>query len=61
MRALVYRMSDGTVVKTLAEARKLGQPFTAKMETVPETTHKHPSKRQALLDTVGVVVPQKRG
>ena len=36
MRALVYRMSNGTVVKTLAEARKLGQPFTAKMETVPE-------------------------
>ena len=61
MRKLTYRMQNGTVVNTLAEARKLGQPFTAKMETIPETTRKHPSKRQALLDTVGVVIPRKKG
>ena len=58
MRALVYRMSDGTVVKTLAEARSLGKPFTAKMENIPETTRKHPTKRQAMLDATGVVIPQ---
>ena len=58
MRALVYRMSDGTVVKTLAEARSLAKPFTTKMENVPETMKKHPAKRQAILDTTGVVIPQ---
>ena len=58
MRALVYRMSDGTVVKTLAVARSLAKPFTAKMENIPETVKKHPTKRQAMLDTTGVVIPQ---
>ena len=34
MRALTYKLNDGTVVKTMAEAKASGQTYTAQMEDI---------------------------
>lgn len=34
MRALTYKLNDGTVVKTMAEAKASGQAYTTQMEDI---------------------------
>ena len=34
MRALVYKLNDGTTVRTMAEAKESGQQYTTEMEEV---------------------------
>jgi hypothetical protein len=34
MRALVYKLNDGTIVKTMTEAKASGQAYTAQMEEI---------------------------
>ncbi len=55
MRALKYRLSNGTVVNTLAEAKASGNEYTAIMENVREAGSAVSPKRQAMLDKYGFV------
>jgi hypothetical protein len=55
MRALKYRLTDGTIVNTLAEAKASGKEYTAVMENVREADSAVSPKRQAMLDKYGFV------
>ena len=48
MRALTYKLNDGTVVKTMAEAKAGGQRYTAQMKDIPRPLHVAPKQREML-------------
>jgi hypothetical protein len=53
MRALKYRLTSGTIVTTLKEARLSGQGYTPFMENIPEKTPTLSPMRAAMLKQFG--------
>ena len=60
MRKLVYKITDGTTVNTLREAKESGLPYTVAFENI--LTEKAPlsAKRQELMNKFGFVPVVKR-
>ena len=60
MRKLVYKITDGTTVNTLREAKESGLFYTVAFQNV--LTEKNPlsAKRQALMDKFGFIPLAKR-
>lgn len=48
MRALIYKLNDGTTVKTYAEAKVSGQVYTAQMEDIPRSLCVAPKQKKML-------------
>ena len=62
MRALKYRLTNGTVVTTLKEARSSGQGYTAFMENIAEKPSATLSPmRKAMLEQFGFVSAKLKG
>ena len=55
MRNLVYRLTNGTIVKTYKEAVASGQGYKAEMVNIEEPLGKLPVKREAMLKKFGYV------
>ena len=58
MRKLVYELTNGTVVKTLAEAQLSGQGYVAKFEEIKSERPKRLPIAQAMLDQFGYINPK---
>ena len=59
MRALTYKLADGTSVKTYIEAVESGQRFTEVLTEIRSANRPATPKRQYLLDTYGFVKPAR--
>lgn len=58
MRALKYRLENGTVVNSMPQAEASGQKYEVFMEEVRETNRKNISPiRKAMLEQFGYVHP----
>ena len=58
MRRLVYKLANGTVVKTLAEAQLSGQAYVTKLEEIKNERLKRSPIAQAMLDQFGYISPK---
>ena len=58
MRRLVYKLANGTIVKTLAEAQSSGQTYVSKMEEIKSEKSKRSPIAQAMIDQFGYVSPK---
>lgn len=45
MRELTYRLANGTIVKTMAEAKASGQTYTAVVSEIAETPNHFKSEK----------------
>lgn len=57
MRYLHYKLANGTIVNTYAEAQASGKPYTEVLENVPTPLGRISPKRKEMLDTYGFVTP----
>ena len=58
MRALKYKLADGTIVNTMSQAKASGQEYEVFMEEVRETNRENISPiRKAMLEQFGYVHP----
>ena len=58
MRALKYRLENGTVVNSMSQAKASGQKYEPFMEKVKETERENTSPiRKAMLEQFGYVHP----
>lgn len=58
MRALRYRLENGTVVNSISQAEASGQKYEVSMEKVRETKRENTSPiRKAMLEQFGYVHP----
>lgn len=55
MKALKYRLADGSVVITMKEANTSGQQYITSMEEVAKARPTLSPKRKAMLDKFGYV------
>jgi hypothetical protein len=46
MRALVYNLTDGTTVKTMAEAKSSGQQYKAEVIDIPKPVNVSPKQER---------------
>ena len=61
MRALKYRLENGTVVNSMAQAKASGQKYEAFLEEIRETNRENISPiRKAMLEQFGYVHPSLR-
>ena len=58
MRALKYKLADGTIVNTMSQAKTSGQKYEVFFEEVRETSKENISPiRKAMLEQFGYVHP----
>ena len=58
MRALKYRLENGTVVNSMSQAKASGQKYEAFLEEIRETNRENISPiRKAMLEQFGYVHP----
>ena len=58
MRRLVYKLANGTIVKTLAEAQSSGQTYVSQMEEIKSERPKRSPIAQAMIDQFGYISPK---
>ena len=59
MRALKYRLKNGTVVNSMSQAEASGQKYKAFLEEIRETNRENISPiRKAMLEQFGYVSPK---